>query len=447
MTIETPLRTPDTDDTRLMAHRSWWLLVMHIVFPGSPQLVAGKRKMGRIGCGVTLGLIAVGVIALLLYATNRALLLTLATNRIAIVLAQILVVAYGVFWLVYLIDTLRLIRLAKVHGKTKIAVAMATVLAMVSSVAAVAGVVHLTAVQSQFVGNVFSQVQMADPVDGRYNILLLGVDSGKGRDHILPDSITVMSINAESGQAALIGIPRDLKNVKLSADSPLNQVYTTGLLGDGNDKMNAAYTRGTQHADLYPDAEENSSSAGVEATKDAAEGVTGLTIQYYVIIDMRGFADLIDALGGVTIDVKKRVTKTKGKKIYGYIEPGVQVMDGNTALWFARVRKDGSNDWGRMERQRLLQKAIIKQFKPAVVLTKFQEIADAGEQLVETDVPEGALGGFLDLALKMQQTDQVSLELSPPAVDQTDPNYDEVHELVQEALAEASPASPSPEAQ
>lgn len=445
MINETPLRTPDLGDTKLMTRRAWWLLVMHLIFPGLPQLLAGKKRLGRIACSITLLLWLVLAAVIVTALTNRTLLLNIFTNRPVIVIAQVLLVGLVLFWIVLLIDTLRLTRLARVESGTKTVVAVVTVLSLVSAVAVSASALRLMNTQLNFMGNVFTQNQMVEPVDGRYNILLLGVDSGDGRDHILPDSITVMSIDAETGQSVLIGIPRDLKNALLSEDSPLREVYASGYVGDGSDKVNATYTRGTQNESLYPDAEAQGSNAGIEAMKDVASGITGLEIQFYVIIDMKGFKQLVDALGGVEIDVERRVTKTKGGKIYGYIEPGVQVLDGANALWFARVRKDGSNDWGRMERQRVLQKALMKQFTPQVVLSKFQGIAEAGERLIQTDVPESAIGGFLDLALKMQNHDVGSLELSPPDVDQSNPNYEQVHQLVAEAVAEASAPSPSPE--
>ena len=111
--------------------------------------------------------------------------------------------------------------------------------------------------------------------------------------------------------------------------------------------------------------------------RDAAEGVLGLTIQYYVLIDMQGFSQLIDALGGIDITVAERVPL--GSNHYddgspapaiGYIEAGPQRMNGETALWYARSRY-ATTDYVRMARQREVQEAIIAQANPANVLTNF----------------------------------------------------------------------------
>src|SRR5690606_11921482 len=108
---------------------------------------------------------------------------------------------------------------------------------------------------------------------------------------------------------------------------------------------------------------------GVEATKDAVSGATGLTVQFYVLVDMAGFEELIDALGGVTVTVDERLPiggDAQGNGVEGYIEPGTQHLDGFHALWFARSRYgSATGDYARMERQRELQAAMLAQLQPA----------------------------------------------------------------------------------
>src|SRR5690606_23218030 len=121
----------------------------------------------------------------------------------------------------------------------------------------------------------------------------------------------------------------------------------------------------------------------------------GIEIPYFVFIDMDGFAALIDALGGVEITVDERLPTGALHEnpdgslsgITGWIEAGTQRMDGETAQWYARSRYTTS-DWDRMKRQRELQTAILAQFTPANVLTRFQEIAQAGADVVNTDIPD-----------------------------------------------------------
>ncbi len=101
--------------------------------------------------------------------------------------------------------------------------------------------------------------------------------------------------------------------------------------------------------------------------------------------------------------------------VEGWIEPGVQTMNGYTALWYARSRYTTS-DYDRMARQRQLQEAILRQFDPANVLSKFQAIAQASTQVVRTDIPQPMLGRFVELAKKAREFDIADVELAPPLI-------------------------------
>src|SRR5690606_27158871 len=130
----------------------------------------------------------------------------------------------------------------------------------------------------------------------------------------------------------------------------LNAVYAeVELLGD------------PMYEGFYADAVSRGSSPGIEATKDAVEGATGLTVQFYVLIDMNGFARLIDALGGVTVTVTQPIQldgyedPDTGEWIDGqnYLEPGVHTLSGDMAQLYARVRHGLANgDYDRMQHQR-----------------------------------------------------------------------------------------------
>src|SRR5690606_17763057 len=219
-------------------------------------------------------------------------------------------------------------------------------------------------------------------------IMLLGGDAGPDRMGLRPDSITVASIDAETGAVVLIGVPRNLEQARFVEGSPLWGEFPSGYDCGHDCLISYLYTYGEEHPDLYPDAEVEGSSPGIEATRDAVSGVLGIPIQFYVLIDMEGFAQLIDALGGVTIDVPERtpigpITLTKP---IGWIEEGEQHLAGDLALWYSRTRFN-SNDFERMQRQRTVQEAILRQFTPANVLIRFQAVADAGVQVVSTDIP------------------------------------------------------------
>ncbi|WP_241982860.1 LCP family protein [Cryobacterium sp. TMT1-2-1] len=446
-----PIRYPDARSAPVMTKRAWWLVVLNTVLPGSPQVLAGNRKLGRFGLRLTLTVLILGIIAGVAWVLWPQVVLTVFTSTIGLWIAALALAFCAVAWAVLSIDTIRLARLVRTSPKARPIIAgLAVVLmAFTSGTAAYGAYVATTA--SGFLSSVFSAGPSEPPVDGRYNILLLGGDAGPGRDGLRPDSISVVSIDAKTGQATMIGLPRDLENVPFPADSPLADIYPEGYGAiDGCDvsacMLNSIYTEmELKRPELYPDAAAQASSPGIEAMRDAAQGVTGLSIQYYVLIDMQGFTDLIDALGGVDINVKERLPiggDEQFNNVDGWVEAGQQHMDGYTALWYGRARH-GTSDYDRMARQRVLQEAILKQFNPANVLTKFQAVATAGAQVVKTDVPQGMLGYFVDLASKTKKQPINSVELVPENdVNPEDPDYDYIRSLIDKALA--PPASPTP---
>jgi LCP family protein required for cell wall assembly len=451
MTTTSPVRYPDLRDPSVMTRRAWVLLVLGVLIPGTPQLLAGSRRAGRFAVTTTFILWAAAVIAALLYFLARPTFITIVTNPILLYAAQAAILFYAVLWIALTFDTLRLIRLVRVAPKARAAVAGLAVVALVAVGGTAAYGVMVAGVTRTTVGDVFAGQIVVPPVDGRYNFMLLGGDAGADRDGLRPDSISVVSVEADTGKATIIGIPRNMQYVPFVAGSPMLAEYPNGYGTDGCDVdaclINSIYTEvELYHPELYPDAEKNGSNPGIEAMRDAVEGMLGIQIQYYVLIDMQGFADLIDALGGITIDVADRLPITDEVDENGepydpdvtWIEPGVQLMDGGIALAYARIRA-GTTDYARMERQRQVQEAIIQQFEPANILSKFQAVAQAGAQVVSTDIPQAVLGQFVELASKSRSQEIATLELVPPDVDPDNPDYSYVLELVNSALVIATP--------
>ncbi|MBX3099107.1 MAG: LCP family protein [Salinibacterium sp.] len=451
MTSTSPVRYPDTRDPSVMTRRAWVLVVLNLLLPGSAQLLAGSRRLGRFAVGTTFVLWALVAIGLLVYTLARPVFITIATNYFSLWLAQAAILFYAALWVVLTLDTLRLIRLVRVGERARAAVAGLAIVALVAVGGTAAYGVMVAGVTRDTVGEVFAGQTVVPPVDGRYNFMLLGGDAGADREGLRPDSISVVSVEADTGKATIIGIPRNLLYVPFVAGSPMLAEYPHGYGTDGCDVdvclINSIYTEvELYHPELYPDAEKNGSQPGIEAMRDAVEGVLGITIQYYVLIDMQGFADLIDALGGITIDVADRLPVTDEVDENGqpydpnasWIEPGVQLMNGGVALAYARIRA-GTTDYARMERQRQVQEAIIQQFEPANILSKFQSVAKAGAQVVSTDIPQSVLGQFVDLAGKSRGQDIATLELVPPNVDPDNPDFAYILELVASQLVIATP--------
>jgi LCP family protein required for cell wall assembly len=248
----------------------------------------------------------------------------------------------------------------------------------------------------------------------------------------------VVSIDAATGHAVNIGIPRNLQHVGFSAGSPMNKIYPNGWNCGLECLINAIYKDvEDNHADAYPDAKKHGSTPGTEATRDAVEYVTGLQIQSYVLVDMSSFSKLIDALGGIDINVQQRLPiggqKDDLSDVKGWIEAGQQHMDGYTALWYARSRHS-TNDYDRMRRQHEVEQQVLKQFDPGTVLTRFQAIAAAGKQMVRTDIPSAMLSQYVDLASKARSQGIKELSLVPPNIDVIHPNFPAIHEMVKKSF-------------
>lgn len=442
------VRNPDTRSPRFMTRRAWWLVVLNLVIPGSAQVLAGNRRLGRFGLGATIVLWVLVAAALLTALLARGVLLSLVTTPFVLVVLVVAAVFYGVLWLVLTLDTLRLVRFVKVAPGARGLVAGLAVVSLVAAVGG-AGFVASTSVSALGLLDTFEGTVVAPPIDGRYNILLLGGDAGPDRLGLRPDSISVVSIEASTGAATILGIPRNMQLVPFSPDSPLWGPYPNGYDCGEECLISYLYPYAMENPGLYPDAAAIGSNPGIEAMRDAAEGVLGIQIQYSVLIDMQGFAELIDALGGIDIEVAERLpygsnTFDDGSPAdpIGYIEPGLQHMDGQTALWYARSRY-GSNDYERMARQRQVQEAIIAQFDPANVLLRFQGIAAAGSQVVSTDIPQTMLAYFVELGAKTKDLPVASVDFVPPLVDEEFPDFALIQATVDQALVLTTP-SPEP---
>ncbi|MGM1030806.1 MAG: LCP family protein [Actinomycetota bacterium] len=444
----TPIRDPESSRPDVMQRRGWWLVALGFLLPGSAQVLAGSRRLGRFGIAATLVLLALVVLATISWFAWRGALLTVVANSIGLLVIEALLIAYAILWLVLGFDTLRLARLPKVTGGARAAIAAVSIIATIAPAALAGYGATLVDASRGLVSGLFDFARPAvEPVDGRYTFLLLGGDAGEDREGMRADSMTVVTVNAETGAATMIGVPRNMRNAPFSAGSPMWGPWPDGFDCTSSDcLLNGTYTYGEAHPELYPDALDNGSSPGIEATRDAVEGVTGLELQFFVLVDMHGFEDLVDALGGVEIEVTDRVPiAIEGGPVEEWIEPGVQRMDGHHALWYARSRA-GSSDYARMERQRQVQEAVISQFTPETLLTKYAELSSAGQDMVQTDVPQAMIGGLSELAMQTRQLPITNLELVPDSgVNTGDPDFEQIHAMVQAALAEADALAPPTE--
>jgi LCP family protein required for cell wall assembly len=209
----------------------------------------------------------------------------------------------------------------------------------------------------------------------RLNILLLGGDAGPGRIGLRTDTMMVASIHPITGDAALIGIPRNFGGVTLSDGTPIPVT-----------QLGHVYGWGARHPDTFggPD-------PGANAVRDAIQNITGLEIDYFVLIDLTGFADVVDAFGGVSLNVVVPVdgplydVETGGYEMVR-IPAGHQRLDGGHALAYARSRY-GSSDYVRMGRQRCILDSMAAQADLLSLFPKIDALTEVIEANLATDLP------------------------------------------------------------
>lgn len=447
MSRPSPIRNPDFSSPKVMTKRAWWLVILNLILPGSAQLIAGNRFIGKVGIWATLGaLIAIGL-GLLINWISPATMIGLLTNPMSLTVLQSVLIAYCILWVVLTLDTLRLVRIVKLWPSARWAV---SILAITGLVIGLGGAGYAATVAGSARGAILkifeSQKQIEPPVDGRYNILLLGGDAGPDRLGLRPDSISVASIDAKTGQLVLIGVPRNTERATFAKGSPLYGPFPNGYECGDLCLISYLYTYGQEHPELYPNAVKEGSQPGIEAMRDAVEGLLGLKLQYFVLIDMQGFADLIDALGGITLDVPQRTplaAAIPGSKPFGWVEAGTQHLNGETALWYSRSRYE-STDYSRMSRQRDVQEAILRQFTPQNVILRFQAVAAAGTQVVKTDIPATMLGPLGDLSIKAKKLPVTRLELVPEEFNPAYPDLKKISAAIKDAFNPKATSKPTP---
>lgn len=440
-----PVRYPVSASAPVRTKRAFLLVLMTLLVPGSAQLVAGDRRLGRAALRITLAAWAVFVLALLLLLANRSLFINILSNPLASLAIIVVLAALAVGWTVLFINTLRIIRPVLLRPPMRPAVVVSLVLAMVLGSGSLGYAAYLLNVSRNAIGSIFSSGPAIEPVDGRYNFLMMGGDAGEDRMGRRPDSLSVLSVDAESGQTAIISVPRNLQNAQFAEGSPMRQIYPEGYNCGDDCLINAINTEVTnEHADLYPGV----ADPGAQATLEAVSGTLGLTVQAFVLVDMQGFSSLIDAMGGIRIKAGGWVpmsgyfddyTQTHGKPL-GWIPAGEQTLNGEQALWYGRSR-EYVDDYARIQRQQCVQQAMLRQLDPTTLLAKFEDIANAGTKVVESNISSSQLGSFVNLAIKAKGQDVKRLTIGPPDFDasfSTTPDFDEIHRRVDGLLASAS---------
>ena len=273
----------------------------------------------------------------------------------------------------------------------------------------------------------------AQPFPGvdRVNVLLLGGDAGKGRPGLRTDSMIVVSIDPTTGDTAMVSVPRNLPAMPFAPGTAMAERFPKGF----DNIANAVYGYADKHRELMGGV----ADAGAQAIKSGIAQLLGIPINYYVLVDMAGFRDVVDALGGIDIYVTERVPtpgNPQGSDYHAvpeYIEVGQQHMDGTMALAYSRSRESDS-DYHRMGRQRCMLSAIATAATPKSLALGLTDLMSAFGDAVRTDIPRSKLGDFaqlIDRFSKAGGTDAVrTLHLAPPTLDTDRWRAKQVRDLV-----------------
>ncbi len=245
---------------------------------------------------------------------------------------------------------------------------------------------------------------------GRLNILLIGADQRPHQGTFNTDTLIVASIDPKTKQVALFSLPRDTTGVPLPpgpARSALGANYPA--------KINSLWTEAQHRPDLFPG---NDAQRGYRALKDTLGYLYGISIPYYAEVNFDGFEKLVDAVGGVTVNVQFPVLDDyfpgdNGTHLRVYIPAGIQHMSGAEALIYARSRH-GSIDYDRSQRQQRVLLSLKDQTDVNAMIPKIPALIQALKSTIHTDIPVSQLPSLLQLAGGVDTTNIRSYVFSPP---------------------------------
>ena len=469
-----PARAVESSDKRRGFGGTIGWTILGAIIPGVGLWRSGHRVVGGVITGVFV--VVVGLLAGAFF-FDRQRVLALATQPSVLMGATIALAAAGLLWVIVIGATHVALRRPHPTMPQRVAGSLVVGLLSVGVMAPMALGANLAYTTSTLVGNVFAPAQEGDsatveelpPVDPwakipRLNVLILGGDHDKGRSDSLgdrTDTVILASIDTQTGATTLFSLPRQTAKMPFPKDSKLYKYFPQGWY-DGRDGANAEYmlnamSRNLPH--LVPkDVLGKTKYLGFDALKLSVGEALGLHMDYFVMVDMDGFKDFINAIGGVTLNVNYEIPIGGQTDAHipprDYIHPGPnQHMSGSRALWYARGRY-GLDDYSRMERQRCVINAVVQQTKVTTVLAKFESIAAAGAKSITTDIPQDALPALITVAERVHGTTIRSVVFRPGVAGfvSADPDFGALRQQVQKALAEtvdanasASPtASPSP---
>jgi LCP family protein required for cell wall assembly len=293
----------------------------------------------------------------------------------------------------------------------------------------------------------------------RITVLLAGGDAGPGRSGLRTDTMMVATMDLNTGKAAIFSLARNLSRVplprgfehafrdmeirfaRMAYDRNPPPVVTTlpppppeegepppeeepppsrppfvapGPCDCFVNQLNAIYPFTRNWVRTFP----GEVDPGMAALRETLENLLRIKIDYYVLVDMSGFVDLVDAIGGVDVYVEKPMhiafsaPEEGGEKALINVGVGEHHLDGLEALAYVRSRY-GSSDYTRMRRQRCMLRSLATEATPATLVSSFSAIADAVRNSATTDIPVSFLPEFVTFATKLDVSDIETVAFQP----------------------------------
>ncbi|WP_434511487.1 LCP family protein [Desulfitobacterium sp. AusDCA] len=226
-----------------------------------------------------------------------------------------------------------------------------------------------------------SKGQSGEDSSGRISFLLIGADQRPGDEKYNTDSLILASIDPVSHRISMLSIPRDTR---------------VSIPGHSNVKINSVVAL-----------------TNLETLQNVVSHLTGISVAGYIQTNFSGFKQIIDTLGGVTVDVEKDMYYETGDKTDGYInlKKGEQRLNGSEALQYARFRYDALADISRTARQQVVLKAVAREMLQASTLPKLPWLVPQLSKAVHTNLSLSDMLKLSKVAVGFDKTDIVSQTL------------------------------------
>jgi polyisoprenyl-teichoic acid--peptidoglycan teichoic acid transferase len=415
---------------------------------GIAHIAAGRRLAGFILMTLLAGLLGGLIIVVLDFRGN---LKQVAVERDWLAGITIGILVLALVWAAIVVRSYQVVRPRGIVGAPRVLATGMVLVLVVAVCTPLAWAARDTYTLRDTIGTIFrSDANVPHPVVNvddpwkdkpRVNILLVGGDGAGDRVGVRTDSMTVASIDTHTGDTVLLSLPRNLQMFPVIPR--LRSRWPDGFTGVSP----AAGDQGLLN-ELYQDAEEDKSlmpgyakgRRGPALVSEEISYLIGQPIDYYILVNLFGFADIVDAMGGVKVHISQDIPyggPEDGSAPTGVLKAGDRRLNGKQALWFGRSRT-ASDDFVRMGRQKCLMKDVAEQADPQKVLTSFQKLAAAAKKTISTNIPAEMLPALVKLSGTMKHGAQVtSLMYVPPQFHVVRPDVTVMRKAAARAIEES----------